>query len=175
VVEEGLIVTNAHVVSGTSRITVDPPQGGPRAAAVVFFDPRRDLAILRAPNLGVAGLEPGEGRPGTVGAVIGYPRGGPQRIVPAVVQRRISATGRDIYSERVVVRDIWSVSARVSPGNSGGPVVDREGRYLGVIFAGSVSNPGHAYALTADEIVPSVEQATGARTTTDTRDFPCVR
>jgi S1-C subfamily serine protease len=168
-----LVVTNAHVVSGTTRITVAPSRGGVRAATVVAFDPRRDLAILRAPRLGLAGLTPGAARPGMTAAVIGYPGGGPQRISAAVIDRRFSARGRDIYGERAVVREIWSVSAPVRPGNSGGPVVDQEGRYLGAIFAASVSSPGHAFALVAEDITPAVQQAAGSPAEIDTRRFAC--
>lgn len=169
-----LVVTNAHVVSGTTRITVAPRGGQPRPATVVAFDPGRDLAILRSPRLGIAGLMPGEARPGMVAAVIGYPGGGPEQVSAAVIQRRFSATGRDIYGERVVVRDIWSVSAPVRPGNSGGPVVDQDGRYLGAIFAASVSSPGNAFAVVAEAIIPAVQQAAGSATEIDTRKFACV-
>jgi S1-C subfamily serine protease len=174
-VEDGLIVTNAHVVSGTTRITVAPPGGDAHAATVALFDPQLDLAILRAADVGGMGLTPGNAQSGTIGAVIGYPGGGPQQVSPAQVDQRFTATGRDIYNERVVTREIWSVSANVRPGNSGGPLVDRQGRYIGAVFASSISNPGHAYALAAEEITPNVQRAAGSRRTINTRDFACVR
>jgi S1-C subfamily serine protease len=174
-VGDDLIVTNAHVVSGTNRTRVSAPNGQTSAAAVVLFDPERDLAILRAPDLDLPALVPGEARPGTRGAVIGYPRGGPLRISPAVVQSRLTARGRDIYSRDIAEREIWIVSAQVRPGNSGGPVVDEAGRFLGTVFASSVSNPGQAYALTAAEIVPSIGEAAAEQDTIDTRRLPCVR
>jgi S1-C subfamily serine protease len=174
-VGNGLIVTNAHVVSGTARTRVSAPDGQSAAATVVYFDPGRDLAILRAPDLRLTPLVPGDARTGTEGAVIGYPGGGPLRISPAVLQSRINARGRDIFSRRLVERDIWTVSAQVRPGNSGGPVVDEQGRFLGTVFAASVTNPGQAYALTADEIVPAIREATTDPETVDTREFACVR
>lgn len=170
-----LIVTNAHVVSGTARTRVSAPDGQTGSAAVVLFDPERDLAILRAPDLDLPALLPGDAQEGEAAAVIGYPRGGPLRISPAVVQDRLTARGRDIYSRQIAVREIWIVSARVQPGNSGGPLVDQEGRYLGTVFAASVSNPDQAYALTADEIVPRVREAAGEQDAIDTRRLPCVR
>lgn len=81
-VGNGLIVTNAHVVSGTAGTRVSAPDGQSAAATVVYFDPGRDLAILRAPDLRLTPLVAGEARTGTEGAVIGYPGGGPSASPP---------------------------------------------------------------------------------------------
>lgn len=170
-----LIVTNAHVVAGTTRTTVSTSDGRSRPASVVVFDPQRDVAVLRAPNHGLTPLTIDDGGPGTPGAVIGYPGGGPLRVSPAVAQRRLTARGRDIYNDRIVQREIWIVSAQVRPGNSGGPLVDEQGRLLGVLFAASVSEPDQAYALTADEVAPDVEQAADSQQAIDTRTFACPR
>jgi S1-C subfamily serine protease len=174
-VDDELIVTNAHVVSGTSRTTVSTRDGRSRPATVVVFDPDRDVAVLRAPGLNVEPLDQGEARAGTPGAVIGYPGGGPLTVSPAVVEGRITARGRDIYSEDIVTREIWTLSARVRPGNSGGPLVDEQGRWLGVVFAASLSAQNQAYALTADEIAPRIEQAATATQAINTRALPCSR
>ena len=174
-VGNGLIVTNAHVVSGTAGTRVSAPGGRSVAATVVHFDSDQDLAILRAPSLTLPAVPPSDGRGGTRGAVIGYPGGGPLRVSPAVLERRLTIRGRDIYSRRLVTREIWTVTAAVRSGNSGGPVVDEAGRFVGVVFASSVSNPGQAYALTADEVAPAIDRAAAEQTPIDTRRLPCVR
>jgi len=174
-VGDGLIVTNAHVVTGTGNTRVRTTNGRSAGATVVLFDPDRDLAILRVSGLDLPALAPGAARSGTQGAVIGYPGGGPLRISPAVIEGRLETRGRDIYSKRLVTRDIWTVTADVRPGNSGGPVVDEAGRFIGVVFAASVSNPGQAYALTVDEVAPSIQRAASERAGIDTRTFACVR
>jgi S1-C subfamily serine protease len=174
-VGENLVVTNAHVVSGTNGTAVSTPDGRRRAATVVAFDAGRDLAILRVPGLNLPALLPGEARAGTQGAVIGYPGGGPLTISPAVVDRGLTATGRDIHNRRLVEREIWVVTARVRSGNSGGPVVDEQGRFIGVVFASSVSSPGQAYALTAEEALPAIQEAASEPETIDAGNFPCVR
>ena len=107
--------------------------------------------------------------------MIGYPSGGPLRIVPAVVERRLTARGRDIYSRGVVLREGWFLTARVRSGNSGGPVVDGDGRFVGVVFAASVSSQGQAFALTTDEAMLVIDRAATAQTPVDTRRLLCVR
>lgn len=155
------VVTNAHVVAGTSGTTVSSLDGSLRRATVVLFDPDRDVAILHVPGLTVNPLGLADAQQGTTGAAIGYPGGRGITPVPAVVDGEVQAEGRDIYGQNLVIRQIWIIQARVEPGNSGGPLVDRDGHVLGVIFAASTSQPGQAYALTDLEIQPDLQQAQG--------------
>jgi S1-C subfamily serine protease len=169
------VLTNAHVVSGTRAVSVTVSgERRPLEGRVVVFDPARDLAVLTVPGLDLVPLLPGEGERGVTGAIMGYPGGGPAEVIPAVINGAVHARGRDIYQENLVTREIWVLSGRARPGNSGGPLVDLEGRMLGVVFAGSVQRPGESYALTAAEAEPVI--AAGVRTSeaVDTRAFDCV-
>ena len=144
------ILTNAHVVSGTRSVSIvvhGMPQ--PIAARVIAIDPARDVAI------------------------IGYPGGGPREVGAAVLNGHMLARGRDIYQERAVTRDIWVIEGHARPGNSGGPLVDAEGRYLGVVFAESISSPDQAYALSAAKVAPVIAQSEGRTDAIDTRAYPC--
>ncbi|GAC1481991.1 MAG: MarP family serine protease [Candidatus Dormibacteria bacterium] len=160
-VGSGLVLTNAHVVAGTQGTMVRFPGGRTLSARVVLFDSNRDVAILSVPRLGEAGLVQAPAQRGTTGAAIGYPGGGPESVVPAVVDGEVQAEGRDIYGQNLVVRQIWVTEASVQPGNSGGPLVDQAGNVLGVIFAASTSQPGQAYALTDAEVQPDIAAAQG--------------
>jgi S1-C subfamily serine protease len=169
-----MVLTNAHVVAGTDGTTVTAPGTGPRRGSVVYFDPNRDVALISVANLGVAPLPTtDQGGRGTPGAVIGYPGGGPEQVSAAVIDGAVTARGRDIYNENLVNRMIWVVEAEVQPGNSGGPLVDTNGRVLGMIFAASGSNRSQAYALTNAEIASDVQSGSSRRSAIDTRQFPC--
>jgi S1-C subfamily serine protease len=169
----GYVVTNAHVVSGTRTHTVITPGGAQLPGTVVYFDPDRDVAVLFVPELKTAPLPFGPASRGTKGAVIGYPGGGPEKVSPAIVDGRITAEGRDIYNSKLVTRQIFVIEASVRPGNSGGPLVDTEGRVLGLVFATSASTPNQAYALTDDEIDGDVRYAVAHPSPRDTSGYTC--
>ncbi len=170
---KGYVVTNAHVVSGTGNHRVETPDGTALRAEVVYFDPDHDVALLYVPDYTSAALDLGPAERGTQGAVIGYPGGGPESVQPAVVDGAIEAAGRDIYNQKPVTREIYVIQARVRPGNSGGPLVDLQGRVLGIVFATSASQPDQAYALTDDEITVALQKAHGSQAPIDTSRLQC--
>ena len=169
---DGYVVTNAHVVSGTNQHHVLTPGGDDFTALVVYFDSRRDFALLSVPDLASPALGFAPATRGTEAAVIGYPGGGPEKIEPAVVDGAVEALGRDIYSTNQVSRQVFVIQGKVRPGNSGGPLIDLQGRVLGIVFATSASDPNQAYALTDDEISSDVKDVSG-RHPVDTAQYPC--
>ena len=172
-VGDGYVVTNAHVVSGTASHSITKPDGTTMRADVIFFDPGRDVAVLHVPGYTVTGVTFGPAQRGTQGAVIGYPGGARRSTVPAVVDGSISAQGRDIYNANFVTRQIYVLQASVHPGNSGGPLIDLDGRVLGMVFATSASDPNQAYALTDDEIAPDIRNAEANPSLKDTSRYNC--
>jgi S1-C subfamily serine protease len=162
VAPSNLVVTNAHVVAGTTNHLVITRDGAKLRATVVFFDPRRDLALLRVPQLDVRALQLAEpSGPPANGAVVGYPGGGRQQVVGAQVVTRTSALGRDIYSRALVRRQIWVLRAKIRKGDSGGPLVDHRGRAMGVVFAASTVDNQEGYALTNAELRADLNAAAG--------------
>jgi S1-C subfamily serine protease len=157
-----LVVTNAHVVAGTDNHRVITSQGARLPATVVLFDPRRDIALLRVPGLGLRPLplaDPSSSH--TTGAVIGYPGGGREKVVGALLVSKTIAVGRDIYSRALVRRQIWVLRAVIRKGDSGGPLVDRNGRAVGVVFAASTVTDQEGYALTNAELRADLALAAG--------------
>jgi hypothetical protein len=170
---KGFVATDAHVVSGTGSHQIQKPDGTQYRAEVVYFDPEKDVAVLYVPGFNVTGLTFGPADRGTQGAVIGYPGGQSEVVVPAVVDGSVSAEGRDIYNENLVTRQIFVLQATVRPGNSGGPLLDLQGRVLGMVFATSASDPNQAYALTDDEIMSDIHDAETNPSTKDTSRYDC--
>ncbi|WP_101652536.1 MarP family serine protease [Brevibacterium ihuae] len=154
VYEPGMVATNAHVVAGTrSTIVQVGGTGQPYPAEVVAFDPALDVAVLRVPELAAPELDlGGELTVGADSVVVGFPENGPYTISPTRVRDRLDARGLDIYNDGTVVREVYSVRGIIRPGNSGGPMLDAEGRVVGMVFARSASDPETGYALTLDEI-----------------------
>jgi S1-C subfamily serine protease len=157
-----MYVTNAHVVAGTNNQTVRTRDNKRARAVVIHFDPVRDLAILRVQGMRLVPLTSLERvREGTQGAVIGFPGGGTQQIVGAQVVSRTSAVGRDIYSRSLARREIYVLRAKVRKGDSGGPIVDRQGRLIGVVFAASTLDGNEGYALTTTELRRALSETGG--------------
>src|SRR4029077_15517181 len=102
-----------------------------------------------------------------------YPGGGQERVEPAVVDGAINAQGRDIYSANLVTRQIYVLQSHVRPGNSGGPIVDLQGRVLGVVFATSASQQDQAYALTDDQIANDIKAGRQSHSQVNTLQYAC--
>jgi S1-C subfamily serine protease len=162
VVEDDLVLTNAHVIAGSSpRVEWD---GKVFDAAPVLFNEDLDAAVLRVEGLDAPALTllAEEVARGTGGAVLGYPHGR-YRELRAAVRRALDAVGRDIYSEDEARRRIYELQVTAKPGNSGGPFVVPGGRVAGLVFGASVTNDDLGYALTSPRLIPLVDRA-AART-----------
>jgi S1-C subfamily serine protease len=166
-----LVVTNAHVVAGENRTVVQRSDGSQVDAVVVAFDPYRDLAVLRADGLDRAPLPRADVDEGGRGAVFGHPGGGPLRAAPFEVGQEVTATGTDIYDRERTQREVLILSSALQPGDSGGALIDAEGRVVGVAFAIAPDQPGVAYALDLTEL----ERILALDTTAPVDPGPCLR
>ena len=173
-VANGYLVTNAHVVAGASTIRAAI---GPEVvdATPVLFDPDLDIAVLHVPGLAGRPLRFATSDPerGDRGAVLGFAGGGPLVVLAAAVSGDYAATGRDIYGEHQVTRDILELRAAVDPGDSGGPLVLTDGSIGGIVFAESRTDPGIGYALSPTAVSVRVAPALGRSGAVDVGD--CLR
>jgi serine protease Do len=160
--EDGVIVTNAHVVSGASKISVALRDGTSYPAKLVGIDEQNDLAVLKidAKKLPVATL--GTSRDLMIGEwaiAIGNPFGfilG--NTEPSVTAGVISATGRNLTARgegQGVYVDMIQTDAAINPGNSGGPLVNALGEVIGVnssIYSPSGGSVGLGFAIPIDRV-----------------------
>jgi S1-C subfamily serine protease len=146
------------VIAGEHDTTVQPQGVGPRyGATAVWFDPRNDVAILRSGGVrGLPALGTNPGAPaGTSGAIIGYPLNGPLDVEPARLGPTIQALAQDAYGRGPLPRRLTTVRGKVRSGNSGGPMVDGQGRVLTTIFASAAAGGSRAGYGGPDSVVQS--------------------
>ncbi|WP_306364399.1 MarP family serine protease [Nocardia sp. CC227C] len=154
------VMTNAHVVAGTNKVSVDTVRG-PLSATVVLFDPMKDIAILDVPGLAspVIPLASEPAAAGESSIVLGYPGGGAYSASAARVRETLDLKGPNIYRDGNVQREVYTVRGLVRAGNSGGPLVDTEGQVLGVVFGAAVTDEDTGYVLTLNEVRGELDTA----------------
>jgi len=153
VVAPNRVMSNAHVVAGSESVTVEV-DGQTYDAGVVSYDPSADISILDVPNLPAPPLQfdMQEAKSGTDAVVMGYPGGGDFTATPARIREVIRLNGPDIYHTTTVTREVYTIRGTVRQGNSGGPLIDKGGAVLGVVFGAAVDDADTGFVLTADEV-----------------------
>jgi S1-C subfamily serine protease len=153
VIAPNRVMSNAHVVAGSDSVTVEA-EGQTYDATVVSYDPNADISILDVPNLPQRPLVFAEqpAKSGTDAVVLGYPGGGDFAATPARVRETIELNGPDIYRTTTVNREVYTIRGTVRQGNSGGPMINRAGQVLGVVFGAAVDDNDTGFVLTANEV-----------------------
>ena len=149
-----LIVTVAHVVD--QSVVVSLVAGRQRTTgSVLGIDPSRDLALVRAASplngyhFRMATALP---KPGDAVAAIGFPIGDPI----TVTQGHISGLHRDISVDGTPRSNLIETDTAINPGNSGGPLLNQDGKVVGLVDAKNVDAEGIGYAVPATEARNSV-------------------
>jgi S1-C subfamily serine protease len=167
IVRKGLVVTNAHVVAGVDTPVVDRRDGRASDAQIVAFDARNDIALLRVRGLRGRALELADPERGDAGALLGFPGNGPYRVTPVRLGRTARLGARDAYGRLQLRRSIVALRGDVRSGNSGGPVVDAEGKVVATVFAQRRgSDDGYA--------VPNAQVRSALRTVGSSLETSCV-
>jgi S1-C subfamily serine protease len=152
------LMTNAHVVAGVRdpAVIVDDQEV---PATVVYYNEDLDIAVLAVDGVDRPFLRfDTGGRQRQAGAVLGFPQDGPYDVQGARIRNEQRLRSPDIYGEGTVIREVFSLRSLVRPGNSGGPLVSKDGAVLGVIFAASVADDNTGYALTAEQVRQSAAE-----------------
>jgi S1-C subfamily serine protease len=163
----GVVVTNAHVVAGEDDTTVTPEGSDDRLdAEPVHYDTRNDLAILRVDGLLGDSLSiRGDAESGTSAAVLGYPENGPFTITPARLGVTTTVITSDSYGHRRFERLVTTLRGDVRSGNSGGPMVDGDGRVLTTAFAATTSGKEGGFGVPDSIVEDALQDTTGAADT----------
>ncbi len=157
------VMTNAHVVAGVDNPKVEL-NGERYDATVVHYDPQVDIAVLYVPKLNATPLAfDRTGKAEASAVVLGFPENGPFDAEPARIRSEQRLRGPNIYGDRTVTRQAFSIWASVRPGNSGGPLISARGTVYGVVFAASVEDDRTGYVLTAAQVAE--DAADGAHAT----------
>ena len=158
--EDGIIVTNNHVVEGAEGITITLANGETFPAEAACVDPLTDLAVVKinAQNLPPANIgDSSELRVGdwvvAVGNSLGLGISATTGIVSSIDVSLPVSSGQTLY-------DLVQTDAAINPGNSGGPLVNMNGEVVGItsVKIAAVGVEGLGYAISIDEAIPIIEE-----------------
>ena len=156
---DGLVLTNKHVVDGADEILVMFANSQTTTATVIGADAHTDLAVIKVSASGlpvIPQLADEEPRVGDVVLAIGNPFG----LGHSVSQGIISAFSRSIITDSPY-DDFIQTDAAISPGNSGGALVDHKGRLVGIntmIYSQSGGSEGIGFAIPSHIALTVMEQ-----------------
>ncbi|MDB5507302.1 MAG: HtrA protease/chaperone protein [Devosia sp.] len=161
---DGYIVTNNHVVTDATRVTVTFDNGNEMEAKVIGTDERTDLAVLKVDAADLPFVEfADDARVGDWVVAVGNPFGLGGTVTVGIV----SARGRDIGGSSY--GDFLQIDAAINTGNSGGPAFDLNGKVIGVntaIYSPSGGNVGIAFAIPSGTVKTIVNQLIASGTVT---------
>jgi putative serine protease PepD len=168
---DGEVLTNAHVVEGarTIQVTLNGEKEG-RAADLIGMDTSKDVALLKIRNAsGLPTAVLGSSAALRVGdSVVAIGNALNLGATPTVTEGIVSALNRSIEAPGQSLTGLIQTDAAINPGNSGGPLVDAQGRVVGVdtAVAGDAQNIG--FALAIDDVKPIIESLRAGKGTSST-------
>ena len=147
---DGYIVTNNHVIEDTLSILVTFADGLELNATLIGADPSTDIAVIKVYDGDFKSLQFGDSvllEPGQIAIAIGNPMGLNHTVTTGVV----SATGRTLRATNGrLIDDIIQTDAALNPGNSGGPLLNSEGKVIGVNTAVISAAQGLCFAVSSN-------------------------
>lgn len=163
--EEGIAITNNHVVTGAAllRVYVDG-ETRPRNARILGVSECSDLAVIDIDGRGFSYLTwyPDPPRPGLDVYAAGYPLGDPEFTLTRGIVSKANADGESYWAS---VDNVLEHDATINPGNSGGPLITSSGQVVGVNYAG-VSSTKQYYAIKRAEALEVIEELQAERDVT---------
>jgi putative serine protease PepD len=152
---DGLVLTNAHVVTGGTDIKVTIPGRGTLPATVLGADTLADVALLQVtgasglPTVTLASSAPAVGDP-----VVAVGNALALGVSPTVTTGIVSALDREIDIEGTTLSHLIQTDAAINPGSSGGPLLDAAGTVIGMTSAGATDAQSIGFAISSTTITP---------------------
>lgn len=146
---KGYVLTNHHIVEDADRIQVTLSDGRKIAGKVLGSDPPTDIAVVKVDAEGLPAAPLGDSdqlKVGQLAIAIGNPFGFFLK-GPTVTVGVISAINRSIQADGHVVENMIQTDAHINPGNSGGPLVNSEGKVIGINSANIPMAQGIGFAI----------------------------
>jgi serine protease Do len=155
---DGVIVTNAHVIEGASKIVALFHDGTELEATVMGVDPDSDLAVLRVEAKDLPAAPIGTSSDLLIGEPV-IAIGNPFGLSGSVTTGVLSATGRSVPTQdrSRTFTDFLQTDASINPGNSGGPLVNIEGKVIGINTAIYADAQNIGFAIPVDRARRIVE------------------
>jgi len=154
----GTIVTNAHVVSGATTITVTAADGKTYPAQLINADTTADLALIKISAPQLKAMKTGDASKLKIGdwvLAIGNPLG--EGII--VTQGIVSRLGVIVpLSATQTYNDLIETTAPINPGNSGGPLINMAGEVVGITTLGAQGYQGMGYAISMVDALPVIQK-----------------
>ena len=154
----GTIVTNNHVVTGATTITVTTSDGKMFPAQVINTDPATDLALIKINATQLQSLKTGDASRLLAGdwvLAIGNPLGEGITATQGIVSR----LGVSVpYSQTQTYNDLIETTAPINPGNSGGPLINLAGEVVGITTLGANGVQGMGYAISMVDALPVIQK-----------------
>ncbi len=145
--DEGLILTNYHVVNGISAAQVKTSDGRTHTVSLIGFNPSADVAVLKIKPNGLSELELASSSQLKVGEKV-IAVGNPGGLDFSVTQGIVSALNREDANGNQYVQ----IDVPINPGNSGGPLVNAEGKVVGMNTLKLLGFESVGFALTSDYV-----------------------
>jgi serine protease Do len=155
--KEGYIITNNHVIGGLKSAEIQLSDGRRGPASVVGVDPLTDIAVLKTEMRDLIAAEWGDSNELEVGDLV-WALGSPFGLQKSITSGILSAKERRGITGRVI-QEFLQTDAAVNPGNSGGPLVDYQGKVVGINTA--IIGPtyqGISFAIPSELAKASYEQ-----------------
>jgi serine protease Do len=163
ITSDGYLVTNKHVVSDTSATYgVFMPDGSFKEASVVFTDEKKDVAILKITGTNYKKVFLGDSASAklgqtviAIGNALGQYNNSVSIGIISGLNRKIEATGENNTKE--ILDGVIQTDAAINPGNSGGPLIDTEGKVIGINVATIIGSSNISFSIPINSVKEAIK------------------